>query len=187
MSTKGIIFKELSAHLLQQVNTLEWVDKDRGQIEDPTNFMFPKPAVFLNFRVPEYENMADGKQIGKAILRVRTVVENYAESNSQSLNQDMALQFFEFNEKVHQALQHLHGSLFQNLQRISDEDDNDHKNLIVTIMEYSFVLIDTSTVHLKGYQKLEIDPKLIVNASLQKKATPQEQPLKDCLPIIPKI
>lgn len=185
MSTKGIIFKEISNHLLQKVADLEWVDKNRGQLDDLKNFMFPKPAVFLSFKVGSYETQADGKQLGDAILSVKTAYENYADSHSGSVNQDMALSFFEFDEQVHVALQNLSGTYFRNLVRISDEDDEDHKNIIVTNMEYAFTLIDNSTVHLKGYQKLEVDPKLVIEASLQKKATQNEQPLNVCLPILP--
>ena len=95
-------------------------------------------------------------------------MENYADSYTGSINQDKALAFFEFNEKVHQALQGLCGTYFGALARVADEDDQDHKNVIVTVFEYETTIIDSSANTKKSY--VLADPELDVR---HKKTLPE--------------
>ncbi len=186
MSTKGSIYKEITGHLMHSVEGLAHAAKNRGQLDDTSNYMFPRPAVFISYGNVQYEKQADGTQIGDGILKVRTAYENYSESFSGSIDEDKAIAFFDFNEKVHQALEGLHGTYFKNLSRINDEDDEDHKNIIVTYFEYAITILDKSTAHLKGYQKLAVDPNIIVDARLQKKTDKSvDSSVLEYLPIIP--
>jgi len=57
-------------------------------------------------------------------------------------------------------LQGLSGTYFSNLDRKTDEDDEDHGNVIVTIMEYQTTLIDNSANEIKNY--VLVDPALNV-------------------------
>ena len=160
MSAKKHTQKEIGAYLKQEVATLEFVDKYRGQLNTPGIFTFPRPAVFISFGRFDWESMVNGSQIGKGVIKFRIVVENYADSYEGSVNQDLALEFFEFNEKVHEALQGLSGTYFSNLERTTDEDDEDHGNVIVTVMEYKTTLVDTSASTTKNY--VLVDPDLNV-------------------------
>ena len=157
MSAKKHPQKEIGAVLKQEVAGLEFVDKYRGQLDTPGIFTFPRPAVFISFGRFEWESMVDGTQRGEGLIKFRIVVENYADSYEGSVNQDLALDFFEFNEKVHEALQGLSGTYFGNLERKTDEDDEDHGNLIVTIMEYQTTLFDNSANTTKNYVLVEPD------------------------------
>lgn len=160
MSVKKHTQKEIGSFLKQEVQNLEFVDKYRGQLDSPGIFTFPRPAVFISFGRFEWESQVNGSQLGSGLIKIRIVVENYADSYEGSINQDLALDFFDFNEKVHEALQGLSGTYFSSLNRITDEDDEDHGNLIVTIMEYQTTLIDNSANIAKNY--VLVDPELNV-------------------------
>src|SRR6185437_2811549 len=77
--------------------------------------------------------------------------ENYADSFNGSMNQDKALQFFDFNEAVHQSLQGFDGDLFTALDRVSDEDDEDQDMIIGTVFEYTTLITDTSADEHRKY------------------------------------
>ena len=162
MSAKGHTFLEISTYLMETVEGLKMVDKDKGQLDDMSNFVIPMPAVFVSFGRFEWENLSLGSQTGTGVIRFRVAVENYADSYTGSINQDKALAFFEFNEKVHQALQGLSGSYFSALNRVSDEDDQEHKNVIVTVFEYGTTLVDNSANTKKSYVLADPDPDLVV-------------------------
>lgn len=158
MSVKKHTQKEIGAYLKQEVPSLAFVDKYRGQLDSQGIFTFPRPAVFISFGRFEWESQVDGSQIGTGLIKFRIAVENYADSYEGSINQDLALDFFEFNEKVHEALQGLSGTYFSTLQRVTDEDDEDHGNVIVTVMEYQTTIIDRSARTDKNY--VLVDPEL---------------------------
>ncbi|WP_348814081.1 hypothetical protein [Flavobacterium maritimum] len=160
MSVKKHTQKEIGAFLKEQIPALAFVDKYRGQLDTPGIFTFPRPAVFISFGRFEWESMVNGSQRGEGLIKFRIVVENYADSYEGSVNQELALDFFEFNEKVHETLQGLSGTYFSNLDRKTDEDDEDHGNVIVTIMEYQTTLIDNSANEIKNY--VLVDPALNV-------------------------
>lgn len=185
MSTKKHTQKEIGAYLKTQLPELEFFDKYRGQLENMTMFSFPRPAIFMSFGRFEWNTLSSGLREGKGLIKFRIVVENYAESFSGSINEDLALQFFDFNQSVNEKLQGLSGTYFSSLDLKSDEDDEDHGNVIVTIMEYATTLIDNSTSTTKNY--ILQDPELNVEY-LNKEdfpATPDGNP-EDAHFIIPK-
>lgn len=162
MSVKGTTYLEITQHLKNTVPSIKHIDKYRGQLDDPANFVFPRPAVFVSFGFGQYEGAGNGILTGDKVLRIRTVYENYADSYTGSLNQQKALEYFEFDEAVHVALEGLSGTHFQALTKIADEDDEDHTNLIVQLMEYSMQLVDDSAHDKKEFIKVEPDPNLKV-------------------------
>jgi len=177
MSAKKHTQKEIGSYLKQQVANLAFVDKYRGQLDSPGIFTFPRPAVFISFGRFEWQSQVDGSQLGTGLIKFRIVVENYADSYEGSINQDLALDFFDFNEKVHEALQGLSGTYFSTLERQTDEDDDDHGNLIVTIMEYQTTILDNSANVSKRY--VLVDPELNVEyKNKQEFPKPAEEPSK---------
>lgn len=154
MSIKGDIFKALSAHLMAKLQFAEqdnlpnliWVDKDFGQAEliQEGIINLPMPAILISFKTPKWASRLSQTQSGETFIRFRILFENYADSFQGSINQDKAIQFFEFNEKVHIALQNLQGDNFTSLQRTSDEEDEDHNNVVITDVFYTTILTDES-------------------------------------------
>lgn len=171
MSAKGHTFLEISTYLMQNLEGIKMVDKDKGQLDDISNFVIPMPAIFISFGRFEYENQASNIQKGTGPIRFRIAVQNYADSYTGSVNQDKALEFFDFNEKVHQALQGLSGTYFGSLVRIVDEDDIEHKNVIVTVFEYETTIVDDSAFESKEFILVDPDPALDVQ---HKKTLPEQ-------------
>lgn len=151
MSVKGHTHKEIETYLMAEVEGLKWFDKDKGQFEDISNHVMPLPAILMSFGRTPYEAQGNNIQKGQLTLRFRIGYENYADSFVGSVNQEKALEFFQFNENVFKALQGLSTTYTRNLERTADEDDIDHKNLIVTIMEFTGTLIDDSADECKNF------------------------------------
>jgi len=105
-SIKNIPKKKL-VPISKQNRYITIFDKYRGQLDTPGIFTFPRPAIFMSFGRFEWESGINGTQRGTGVIKFRIAVENYADSFEGSFNQDLALEFFEFNEKVHEALQGL--------------------------------------------------------------------------------
>ncbi|MDY3352312.1 hypothetical protein PG357_10005 [Riemerella anatipestifer] len=160
MSVKGDIYKTIEAHLMDNVEGLAVVDKDRGQLENISEFAMPFPAILMSYGRFEYEPIGGGLKKGTGTIQFRVAYENYADSYSGSINQDLALQFFEFNEQVQNALEGFSSDLFSPLTLIADEDDKDHKNIIVTIFEYETTIVNKSGANDKNYIQVDATPKV---------------------------
>src|SRR5690606_1168467 len=117
-SVKKDIFKTVGQHLIETVIPvtgredlpdlpgLQWFDKQMGQFDNPElSFSLPLPAVLIEFAPFVWSTIGQNQQKGEGIIRFYIYYENYANSFTGSLNQDIALCFFEFTEMVHQALQ----------------------------------------------------------------------------------
>lgn len=171
MSVKGKIFKLLAAYLMEKLQfdqvvsednpfpipNLRWVDKQMGQFNHPElSQLVPLPAILIGFRKTNWQSESRRVQRGDSVLTFWVYFENYADSFQGSMNQDLALQFFEFNEAVHQALQGFDiPGLITALDRISDEDDEDQDMIIGTIFEYSTIISDDSADEHRHYVAVE--------------------------------
>lgn len=160
MSVKGSIYKQIAEHLMANITNLQMVDKDKGQLENMSQFVLPLPAVLVSFGRFEYDNIGGGFKKGQGTIRFKVAYENYADSYTGSINQDLALQFFDFNEAVQNALEGFSSDLFSPLQLIADEDDQDHKNVIVTLFEYETTIVNKSGIADKNYIKVDAEPKV---------------------------
>lgn len=154
MSIKGDIFKALSAHLMEKLQFAEqqnlpnliWVDKDFGQAQliQEGIINLPMPAILISFKTPTWVSRLSKTQTGETLIRIRILFENYADSFQGSINQEKAIQFFEFTEKAHLALQNLQGENFTSLTRTADEEDDDHNNVVVSDIFYTTLITDAS-------------------------------------------
>jgi hypothetical protein len=166
MSVKGDIFRQLATYLMATLQfdqtvtednplplpNLVWVDKQMGQFNHPElSQLVPLPAILIGYRKTTWDSESRRVQKGNAILTFWVYFENYADSFTGSMNQDKALQFFDFNEAVHQALQGYDGDLFTALDRLSDEDDENQDMIIGSIFEYSTLITDTSADEHRKY------------------------------------
>lgn len=150
MSIKKEIHLAISNYLLdtlkgmESLPDLQWVDKDMGQLNWIDDIVFPRPAILIGFGRTSWENVSKGLQQGTSTIIFKVILDNYADSFTGSPNQELALQFFEFNQMVHDALQGLEGSNFTPLMRTADEEDEEHANFIVSVLEYSTMITDTT-------------------------------------------
>ena len=172
MSIKGTVFKEISTHLASNVEELIYIDKDRGQVEKENVLLVPKPSVLIGFMRFEWAEIGSGVKEGKGIIRVRVICENYAESYSGSIDQDLALAFFDLNEKVDACLEGFTGTKFSELIKIADEDDLDHNNVIVTVYESETTITDDTKAHHKNMVVVDAEP---IVKYVQKENLPERQ------------
>lgn len=174
-SIKSQLFLALSAWLMQklqstdEIPSCQWVDKDYGQdklLQDGVITM-PLPAVLISFPTSQYDGQLSGDQNAQTNIRIKTLFENYADSFEGSINQVNAVNFFEFNERVHNAVKDFTLSQMSGLVRTSDEEDDDHNNIIVTSISYTCNLFNQASDNttlvsanpVPGYFKnLPIDP-----------------------------
>lgn len=174
MSVKKLIFKEIGTHLMQKLNVstnaqypnhlphLQWYDKQMAQFSDAeTSFALPLPAILIEFGQFTWTTAGKNTQRGEGVLRFYTYFENYANSFNGSLNQDLALQFWEFTEEVHKYLQGLAiEGVLSPLERVTDAEDIEQDMIITSILEYNTTIIDNSTNDTRNY--IEVTPDMNV-------------------------
>jgi len=174
-SLKGRIYLALLSRLTSQLSytteedprpipSLAWVDKNHGQFNRPEMHLpVPMPAILISFPDTEWEHVGRGWQKGRMRIRVEVGYENYADSFDGSPNIEEAIRFFEFNEATHQALQGWSCPGITTLERVADAEDDDHGNVIRTILEYETSVEDRSASKDRGTQEAEgsIIPKFI--------------------------
>lgn len=153
MSIKGDIFKTIAAHLMAKLQfedssnipSLRWVDKKHGQSPEIASFV-PLPAVLFRFAETNWDNHFGNGQGGVSLIEFEIWFENYADSYEGSINQDKAIQYFEFNDAVFKALQGFNGSGFSSLHRVYDLDDDDHENVIITKLGFETRITDDTAM-----------------------------------------
>lgn len=151
MSIKGDIYKAIADQLKEQIPEIIWIDKDRNQFEHADQEFLPLPAVLISFPRAEFETKGAGLQTSTAIIAIRTGFENYAQSFEGSTDQDQALEFWEFNRKVYNALQGFSGDNFSGMVRISEDEDPEQNNVIPTRMEFVTTIQDYSNSRREKY------------------------------------
>jgi len=170
MAVKKDIFKALGDYLMLNATNLpdglpnlKWVDKQMGQFTDPaTAFALPLPTVLISFLDFDWETIGKGVQKGMGSIRIEVYFENYANSFTGSLNQELALQFWEFTEDViHKLLQgYAIKDLMSPMSRIRDAEDAEQDMIITSTMEYAVTIFDGITDETRNF--IDVDPDLIV-------------------------
>lgn len=153
MSVKSDLFSQLSDYLfekLQSTDTIpsvQWIDKDLGQaklIQDGIIAM-PLPAILVSFPTTNFDPQLSNDETGVGLLRIQTLFENYLDANAGSPNREMAISYFEFNERVHNAITQFKMQHVAGIARTGENEDTDHSNVIVTELLYHFTMYDVAT------------------------------------------
>lgn len=181
MSIKKTIFKAIGTHLTSTLTNLDGLpnlahfDKQMGQFNSPElALILPLPTVLMQFLDFTWETTAQNTQKGTGIIRFSTYFENYANSFTGSFNQETALQFFEYTEQVHLALQGFGLEFMAPLNRIGDAEDTEQDMIIMSVCDYQTTITDLATYRRRNF--IDVDPDLQVE---YKKQTSR-------LPIVPK-
>ena len=162
MSVKKILFKALQARLKENIATLKFVDKNMGQLRNLDQFhVFPMPGILIEFGRIEWNGIGNGIKQGLAPVRLMVAFENYSDANSEvtDAERDTALAFFDFCEQVKSTVEGFQGDGFGKFDFVADEEDNDHENFIVTVLEFQTLLTDDSTA--KNRNEVPADPDVI--------------------------
>lgn len=143
---KDRLFAKLNA-----VPALAWCDVWNHQLQyldagEELPIVFP--AIFIEFSGVNWETQKNHTQRGQALWRFHIVCEVYDESyanpNGGSINQNNALEMWDFVQRVHEALQAFQGDSFAPLDRVGEIVDSDHDMLIDTILEYTTIIYDAT-------------------------------------------
>lgn len=162
MSIKKTLFLALQKRLKANIATLNWVDKNMGQLNNLEQYhVFPMPAILIEFGRTEWEGLGEGLQQGVSIVRFQLIYENYYDSDSENESEEIskALAFFDFVEEVNAVLHGFEGDGWSPLIRIGEDEDNDHQNFVNTIVEYQTLLQDKSGQ--KVYKEVPVDVEAI--------------------------
>lgn len=147
MDVKKQIYLAIQDHLVQTIPSLKWIDKNMGQLASlDQQLPIPMPGILISFGSTQWLTISAGLKQGQAIITFIILFENYADSFTGSVNQDLALSYFDFTEEVATALEGFSGSNFTPLVLIADQEDEDHANFIATMLQFSTVITNSSSV-----------------------------------------
>lgn len=159
---KKELFIALSDYLMLQlqhtdgVPSLVTVDKDFGQFELMKEgiISIPLPAILISFPDTGFESQLGGDQTGEGVLKIKVGIQNFYDSNNYSANRELALNFFDFNERTHNAINNFTMEKISGIQRIGEAEDDNHDAVIITELTYRYnMYIDGNT----AVQKVQAD------------------------------
>jgi hypothetical protein len=130
-----------------------WFDKQMGQFSNAqTSYAMPLPTILMEWQPVQWQTIGKNQQKGTGSIRFYIYFENYADAFNGSINQNLALQFYEFTEWVHQALQgYFIAEKLAPLQRVSDNEDSAEDMIITSTVDYSTIITDLSTEEAKNF------------------------------------
>ncbi len=126
---------------------IAWFDKQMGQFTNSEQFYsIPLPGTLMEYGPFTWSTVGKNQQRGNGIIRFYHYFENYADSFTGSVNEQMALRFFEWTDQIHLLLQgYAIAGKMQALDRVGDNEDNAQDMIITSVVEYNTVIIDNST------------------------------------------
>lgn len=165
MSAKKELFKELGTYLMEVLQTtseltpngiippelnlkgLQWFDKQMGQFDTPeASYTLPLPCILMQYQPGTWYTIGKNQQRWTGNIRFWIYFENYADAFTGSINQDLALQFFDFSEYVNIALQGYFSSNCPTpLDRVGDNEDSAEDMIVTSQVDYSTILIESAT------------------------------------------
>ena len=159
MAIKKEIFKAIQTRVQEQAPSIKYIDKLFGQPSNLSNYVIAYPAVLIEFT--NFLPISNLQNVQGATIEVKVHLffENYSDSNLGSIDQEQALAYFDCIDELNEALNTLSGENFSTLQRIGEEEDNDHDNIIQTILTYATTGYDKKTTNKKTKLTEEITPK----------------------------
>jgi hypothetical protein len=167
MSIKKEIFIQMGAYLMDALKdfppelnlpNLQHFDKQMGQFTSPELFnAIPLPCILMEYGQFSWATIGKNQQKGSGNIRFYLYFENYADSNTGSVNQDLALQFFEFSEQANMALNGLSLPGMAALERVSDNEDTAQDMIITSMVDFGTVIIDSASDYTRKFVMTDPD------------------------------
>lgn len=171
MSIKKDLFVQFGAYLMEALKDfpeelnlpdLQHFDKQMGQFTNPELFnAIPLPCILMEYGQFDWVTIGKNQQKGSGNIRFYLYFENYADSNAGSINQDLALQFFEFSEQVNMALNGFSLPGMAALERVSDNEDSNQDMIITSTVDFGTVITDVATDYTRKFVMAEPDVTVI--------------------------
>jgi len=158
-NVKKDIYLAVKARVLDQVKEIKHFLLFNNQFDrDNEEEAFSYPNAFLEFVQMIWTNSTKQQQEGDVHITLWLGFERYEKES---------LTVFDTIENVHKALQgDAVGSLFTGLQRIEEQQDTDHDNVIIWKVTYSTQITDCETDTDSGKQQFIIGDNLTINKDL---------------------
>jgi hypothetical protein len=165
MSIKKDLYTQIGAYLMAALQTydavaapagilpaglalpgLKWFDKQMGQFTNPElAYSMPLPCILMEYQQFNWYTVGKNEQRGNGTIKFYIYFENYADAFTGSVNQQLALNFFDFTEYVNLALQGFHLPNMSALDRVTDNEDSAEDMIITSMAEYGTIITDTTT------------------------------------------
>jgi hypothetical protein len=196
MSVKKDKFIEIGAYLMAALQTynadtaphgilpaelnlppLKWFDKQMGQFTNPElSVAMPLPCILMEYQPFTWITVGKNVQRGNGNIRFYIYFENYADAYTGSVNQNLALQFFDFTDFANLALQGFSLEHMTALQRVGDNEDSAEDMIITSQVDYGTILTDETTEEARKF--VMVDPVVVVT-KVPQSTRPGRTPFKD--------
>lgn len=186
MSIKKQIFQDIGDYLMQKLSNfpadldlpdLKWFDKQMGQFTSGDQFYsLPLPCILMEYGQFNWQTISKNQQKGTGILRFYIYFENYADSFNGSVNESLALRYFEFTEQAQMTLQGFSLPYMAPLERVTDAEDTEQDMIITSMIDYNTTIYDTSTDEQRDHILTEPD---IIVERVKRISRPDRDPFKD--------
>lgn len=137
-------YKEIATLIIENTSVV-WCDLWRNQTEAwEEEFPFPFPAVFVEIRSDNIEDIGNKAQDINAQIVFHVAYETLADSHHGSNNQEHALAYFDVIKELHQLLHGSHGTNFTDMYRTAIVPEEAGTNVIQYALVYNTVIRDYS-------------------------------------------
>jgi len=156
---------------------LAWFDKQMGQFTNPDLAVaMPLPCILMEYLPFTWVTVGKNQQRGNGNIRFYIYYENYADAYTGSVNQELALNFFEYTEYVNMALQGFSLEHMTALQRVADNEDSAEDMIITSQVDYGTILTDMSTEEARKF--VMVNPDVVVT-KVDQTTRPARLPFRD--------
>ena len=170
MSVKKDIFQQIGTYLLATLKDfdpalnlpdLAWFDKQYDQFANPEYaFAIPLPCILMEYQQFDWQTVGKNQQRGNGKIRFYIYFENYADSFTGTINQDLSLRYFDFAEQVNLALQGFTLPNMTALLRVTDNKDLSGDMIVTGVVDYGTIITDATTDEYRNY--VLVDPAVTV-------------------------
>lgn len=167
MSIKKDIFTQIGTYLMDTLKDfpsdlnlpdLAWFDKQMDQFANPELALaIPLPCILMEYRQFEWQTVGKNQQRGTGSIRFYVHFENYADTFTGTVNQQLATRFFDFTEQVNLALQGFTLPNMTPLTRTSDNTDTSGNMIMTAVTDYGTIITDYTTDEESKYVLVEPD------------------------------
>ncbi|MBB6131345.1 hypothetical protein [Mucilaginibacter lappiensis] len=171
MSIKKDLFKQIGAYLMATLKDLplelnlpdlQHFDKQMGQFTNPElSYAIPLPCVLMEYGQFNWKTVGKNQQRGDGYIRFYLYFENYADSFTGSVNQELALQFFEYSEQLNMALNGFSLPGMKSLERVSDNEDTAQDMIITSMVDFGTVIDDIASDYTRNFVMADPDVTVI--------------------------
>ena len=117
---------------------IKHIDLWNQNVDFYADFIFPTPAVFLEFTDIRYSKVKDNRnQLADVDFSLHIVTDAPQSSAAGAYGQQASLEFLDLIEKINLAILPLDGDRFENVIRTASQTNHDHGELMENIEQYS--------------------------------------------------